>query len=510
MKIAVEGCAHGEIDKIYETIAALEKKNDIKVDVLICCGDFQSTRNSDDLNSMAVPPKYRAMGSFHMYYAGEKVAPILTIFIGGNHEASKYLQEVPYGGWVAPNIYYLGYSGIINIGGIRIAGLSGIYNARDFHKGRFEAPPYSEQTKRSVYHVRNLDVFRMKQVKSQIDIFLSHDWPLGIYNYGDINQLLKEKHYFENDIAEEKLGSPANQELLDKLKPKYWFASHLHVKFAAIVPHKDESGNVISNTKFLALDKCLPRRQFLQVLDIEHDKSKQITVEHDLEWLAILHYTNHLISVDPSNNFLPGPGDDERWIFTPTESEKEFVMRKMGGELKVPCNFVPTVQSNSNQSPTTPSKKYQGLQSNIQTEEFCKKLGIDDPLMLLLDKKDNMFSSPCPVTPDDAEMSSFIDSEISGFCSGSEENEKSIYEEKLKEINSTSVSFKSMKLPPPKYEESQVELEPSEMSLKDNSLFFIDDGSKRCHDSTTKTDNCNSQSVKKFKRRNHNLYSSND
>jgi len=32
----------------------------------------------------------------------------LTIFIGGNHEASNYLQELPYGGWVAHNIYYLG------------------------------------------------------------------------------------------------------------------------------------------------------------------------------------------------------------------------------------------------------------------------------------------------------------------------------------------------------------------------------------------------------------------
>jgi len=36
------------------------------------------------------------------YYSGELVAPVLTIFIGGNHEASNYLQELPYGGWVAP------------------------------------------------------------------------------------------------------------------------------------------------------------------------------------------------------------------------------------------------------------------------------------------------------------------------------------------------------------------------------------------------------------------------
>lgn len=33
---------------------------------------------------------------------------MLTVFIGGNHEASNHLQELPYGGWVAPNIYYLG------------------------------------------------------------------------------------------------------------------------------------------------------------------------------------------------------------------------------------------------------------------------------------------------------------------------------------------------------------------------------------------------------------------
>lgn len=42
------------------------------------------------------------------YYKGEKEAPILTIFVGGNHEASNYLQELPYGGWVAPNIYFMG------------------------------------------------------------------------------------------------------------------------------------------------------------------------------------------------------------------------------------------------------------------------------------------------------------------------------------------------------------------------------------------------------------------
>jgi lariat debranching enzyme len=65
MKIAVEGCAHGELDKIYEAIQYMEKKDGIKVDLLICCGDFQATRNVEDLKCMAVPPKYQRMCTFH-------------------------------------------------------------------------------------------------------------------------------------------------------------------------------------------------------------------------------------------------------------------------------------------------------------------------------------------------------------------------------------------------------------------------------------------------------------
>ena len=153
MKIAVEGCCHGELDKIYETLEHLERKENIKVDLLLCCGDFQAVRNENDLCCMAVPLKYRHMETFYKYYSGEKKAPLLTIFIGGNHEASNHLWELPYGGWVAPNIYYLGYAGVVNFGGIRIAGLSGIYKGHDYNKGHFERPPYNNSTVRSAYHL---------------------------------------------------------------------------------------------------------------------------------------------------------------------------------------------------------------------------------------------------------------------------------------------------------------------------------------------------------------------
>ena len=84
---------------------------------------------------MAVPDKYKQLGQFHKYYTGEKTAPMLTIIIGGNHEASNYMWELYHGGWLAPNMYYLGAAGSVRVNGVRIAGASGIYKSGDYHRG---------------------------------------------------------------------------------------------------------------------------------------------------------------------------------------------------------------------------------------------------------------------------------------------------------------------------------------------------------------------------------------
>jgi hypothetical protein len=41
LQIAIEGCCHGELDTIYSTLQYLEQKEGKKIDLLICCGDFQ-------------------------------------------------------------------------------------------------------------------------------------------------------------------------------------------------------------------------------------------------------------------------------------------------------------------------------------------------------------------------------------------------------------------------------------------------------------------------------------
>lgn len=58
------------------------------------------------MNNMAVPDKYKQIGTFHKYYSGKCIAPVLTIFIGGNHEASNYAQELYVAGIIKLKRYF--------------------------------------------------------------------------------------------------------------------------------------------------------------------------------------------------------------------------------------------------------------------------------------------------------------------------------------------------------------------------------------------------------------------
>jgi lariat debranching enzyme len=300
ISIAIEGCCHGQLTAIYDRLRKFEedetdsiedlpvtavgpeknlestemnpqkhKLKKRKIDLLICCGDFQSLRTPADFHSLAVPAKYREMGSFYKYYNKEWEAPVLTIFCGGNHEASQPLSELYYGGWVAPKMYYLGAAGVIRYKGIRIGGLSGIYKSHDYYQSRNEIPPYDAKQLRSVYHYRNVDVYRLSCLKSchsesqqintdqtqtiplasqqqgqrmqpsrRLDIVVSHDWPQGIEQYGDVHDLIRRKPFFRQEINDNALGSPPAALLLHKLQPSYWFAAHLHVKFHARIVHE--------------------------------------------------------------------------------------------------------------------------------------------------------------------------------------------------------------------------------------------------------------------------------
>jgi lariat debranching enzyme len=385
LRICVEGCGHGELDKIYDGVRELEAQGDRKIDLVICCGDFQSVRNMDDLECMACPAKFKQLGSFYKYYSGEKVAPYPTLFIGGNHEAINYLRELYYGGWAAPNIYFLGYSGVVQFGGLRIAGLSGIYKKQDYLKGHFEVPPYSPGNIRSAYHVKCMEINKLMGVQGHLDVFLSHDWPSGITIYGDQGALLKRKRFLARDIAQNSLGSPPSMSLLKKLQPTYWFSAHLHTKFEATVPH-DSPGKF---TQFLSLDKCLPGRKYLQVVDFPSAHGSKI-FRYDEEWLAIIRQTHGLTQFSQWPSGPPAP------ISPPSHDDIKEVERMFQGNLDIPPNFVQSAKPYDGEA--RKGVMPQSLLENAQTTEFLKRLELDP-----IDRLEKAIENPESIDIDDSE-----------------------------------------------------------------------------------------------------------
>jgi len=445
MKVCVVGCSHGELVELYAAIDAYHrqhKEESDRISLVLCCGDFEAVRNKADLEAMAVPDKYKHLKTFHQYYYGQKAAPVLTIFIGGNHEASNHLQELPYGGWVAPNIYYLGYAGCVTFGGLAISGISGIYKQYDFPSGRVEKVPYDEKSLRTVFHVKRLDMRRLEMLPlgKKIDVFLSHDWPISIATRDrmrepNIQKLLRDKPFFRNEVQSSSLGSPVCAELLERLRPLYWFSAHLHVKFTTTIVHTvattptttataaqlqyqdpeeidlDDAGNnemdeeakvgrksefavkdsdeveeeqilykrpktaptsssnssssSAQSTQFLALDKIVKGRQFMQVMDIPAGEEEEQRLSYDRDWLAIIKATHHLTPTQRR------PGNANEFPHADLHSARGFIQHKFSSpeSLVVPFNFVQTSLPDEQGRPQQ--------KGNPQTDEFYRMLELD-------------------------------------------------------------------------------------------------------------------------------------
>ncbi|KAJ5159525.1 Lariat debranching enzyme [Penicillium canariense] len=242
IRVALVGCGHGGLDEIYQSLKTqAEAKGWETIDLVVIGGDFQALRNANDAACISVPSKWKKMGDFHKYYAGQSIAPYLTIFCGGNHEASNFMYELYYGGWVAHNIYYLGAANLVRFGPLRISAMSGIWKGYDYRKPHYERLPYNADDLHSIYHIRELDVRKLLQIRTQVDIGLSHDWPRGIEYFGDYKELFRKKRGFKEDSEHGRLGNVAARDVLDRLRPPYWFSAHLHVKFPAAMPHDGAS-----------------------------------------------------------------------------------------------------------------------------------------------------------------------------------------------------------------------------------------------------------------------------
>ena len=280
-KIFVTGCLHGSWDLLIDTVE--EKiKSGMNIELILVTGDCQTFRTEEDMESFSAPLKYHVMGSFYKIANGERKVPCLTIIIGGNHEAADLLFQLPFGGFIAPNVYYVGRAAQLLVGDINITGISGIYSAQEFFNPVHESFPLrSVADIHTNYHLRAFTDFQLFGLtKSQI--VMSHDWPSTIpMNYS--TPFFKQKRH---DLVESDqngtFGLPNGITLMNKIKPHSWFASHHHFTM-------DYQINEI--THFYALPKPT-RYDWYLIADVE-GKIGELKISG--EWISILQATNDLM-----------------------------------------------------------------------------------------------------------------------------------------------------------------------------------------------------------------------
>ena len=270
----------------------------------------------------------------------------------------------------------------------------------------------------------------------------------------------------------------------------------------------------------------MPRRQFLQVLDIGDPVGEDdpVNMKYCPHWMAVLRSTNHLMSVENKPRYTPGPGSKDRWDFRPSSDEVELVKKMFKSDLEVPYNFEQTALAYKETGGKLNMRNVPKPQAttNSQTTEFCKKLGIHDPMALLLGRSGNgtIYNSYSFVKA--SKDTNEIDISDVPEDDTVEENEKfqdSKLEESVTEkaAEESQSSVKPLLIPQPKMDSSQenflsvIESITTKASDNTNSasdgLFMIDtQGESNVSDNKTAPSE-SEQPVKKLKRRNAAMYS---
>jgi lariat debranching enzyme len=162
--------------------------------------------------------------------------------------------------------------------------------------------------------------------------------------------------------------------------------------------------------RFLALDKCLPGRKFLQLLDIKPSSQSTLTLpsspkpqfhlEYDPEWLAITRvFASSLILGDRTaktpidlgeEHYRPLIEAEEAWV-------DEHIVKT--GKLTIPENFTITAPVHY---PDMPEIVREGPQeyNNPQTAAFCDLVGIENGFFATEEERaERMSQGPAPVAP---------------------------------------------------------------------------------------------------------------
>ena len=220
LRFAVVGDVHGDHWAMIRLLQGWEKARHKSLDWVLQVGDFEPHRHESDLATMAAPAKYRDLGDFPIFASGQAQFPWPIYFIGGNHEPYGWLETLPDGGQIAPNCHYIGRANAVEIGEIKVAGLSGIFQPQLFSQVRPDISQFCAKSNKEWIGWNQGDIEKLLNL-GRCDIFLLHEWPVEFDN--------NQRHFA--DVAAREWIELA----LESLRPDLIFCGHLHYRLRSAI-----------------------------------------------------------------------------------------------------------------------------------------------------------------------------------------------------------------------------------------------------------------------------------
>ena len=273
---------------------------------------------------------------------------------------------------------------------------------------------------------------KLLSVSGDVEVCLSHDWPAWLELFGDCEGLYASKPPFYESAKKDGLGSKPATQLLDHLRPAYWFSGHMHVRFDATVQHQegtiDETIRKLgvsetlrselpvfdkrykaaltpatpgveksknATTSFLALGKVGQNSDtYLNLLELdlpersENAKYLEKTTDgkyhlyYDEELLAITRaYNDSLLLADPETLVVPPSRRNTPQITAETIADHQTWVHKnitTKGLLRIPQNFMAQAPVHSSDLVGTQEQPVE--YPNSQTAQFAELLQMENKL----------------------------------------------------------------------------------------------------------------------------------
>ncbi|MCL2422796.1 MAG: metallophosphoesterase [Micrococcales bacterium] len=185
MIIAALGDVHGQWRDavvLVEQACAVAGVSPGDLDAIFQVGDAEALRCEDEVPQVPGPAKYRKLGDYPQVLDGTVVLPAPLFFVAGNHEPFVALDDdgglvTGHGRW-GPQVTYLGRAGAVDVAGLRVGFLSGIWNE---HVSSPDTKNPQRTGRAAAYYTSTeLDTTVRATRQGRFDVLITHDWPSGL------------------------------------------------------------------------------------------------------------------------------------------------------------------------------------------------------------------------------------------------------------------------------------------------------------------------------------------